>query len=95
MDYHTSERRMLEAEARYISDLALTHGPDLNPDIMGVLSGMFRSGWRDCWAAGILERLNERRNEAADDYDCPTEWFEDEDCPTELEHTNREDYDAV
>lgn len=46
-----SERWMAESEAEYMADLMRKVGGSLNADVLAVMAGLYRSGWRDCWRA--------------------------------------------
>lgn len=48
MDYAESERLMLAREAAYLADLRDRLGDELNPDVLAVMAGLYRAGWRDC-----------------------------------------------
>ena len=48
IDYAESERLLAESERRYIEDLKVRLGDDLNERVINVMAGLYRAGWRDC-----------------------------------------------
>lgn len=54
IDWIESERQMLAREAQYIEELKNIRGPSLNADVLAVMSGLYRAGWRDCLEAQAL-----------------------------------------
>lgn len=48
MTFDESERLLVEHEARYMDDLRAKLGDSLKPAVLGVMAGLYRSGWRDC-----------------------------------------------
>lgn len=63
IDRAESERLMLAREAGYIEELKDSCGP-LSAEILGVMSGLYRAGWWDCWEAEAAHAWNERVDRA-------------------------------
>jgi hypothetical protein len=51
---------MLEEEAKHME--SLQEIPGLNPEILAVISALYRSGWRDCWLTEIVSQINEEKS---------------------------------
>ena len=47
LDYDKSQELMLAKEADYMK--SIQEIPGLNPDVVAVMSNLYRTGWRDCW----------------------------------------------
>lgn len=60
IDWTESERHMLAREAGYINELRETCGDSLNAEILAVMSGLYRAGWRDCREVETINAWNER-----------------------------------
>lgn len=60
IDWVKSERQMLAREAAYINELKETCGPELSAEILAVMSGLYRAGWRDCLEMQAVNSWNER-----------------------------------
>lgn len=52
-----SERRLAEYEARYLARLRAKMGDNLKADVLEVMVGLYRAGWRDCRMAGMMEEV--------------------------------------
>ena len=63
IDRAESERLMLTRETGYIEELKDSCGP-LSAEILGVMSGLYRAGWRDCWEAEAVHDWNKRIDQA-------------------------------
>ena len=60
IDWIESERHMLAREAGYINELKETCGPELSAEVLAVMSGLYRAGWRDCLEMQAVNSWNDR-----------------------------------
>ncbi len=51
MTYDESEAAMIAKEAIYLALLRVPLGESPSPDILAVMSSLYRAGWRDSYAA--------------------------------------------
>ena len=47
LDYNKNQELMLAREAKHME--TFNEIPGLNPEILAVMSSLYRTGWRDCW----------------------------------------------
>lgn len=47
LDYDKSQELMLAQEAKHLESIQKI--PNLNAEVVAVISALYRSGWRDCW----------------------------------------------
>ena len=47
LNYDKSQKLMLANEAEHMKSIQAI--PDLNAEVVAVISALYRAGWRDCW----------------------------------------------
>ena len=60
IDRAKSEELMLAKEAGYISEISEIKGT--SPEVLAVMSSLYRAGWRDCWEAEAFDEWDKIRD---------------------------------